>query len=784
MTLPGSKKVSQFISKAKRAIRSRPSNHGTDEVESGHRINAERANTSQGFLSATLHRDAAQDNRVWVGTQGASGERTPGPLTDQSTVVDRGEREYRRTKGMEEYVQVQYVLVDSKRVADTDADTLLNNAGARFDDYAGPQGRRPMEFLESVQHHVKRVNDDLFTAAHKKCFKWKKDCLYIPNGEIEQVLSLQTVKDLLPACIATDRWGHHRSDSGLTELASKICGLYLSDDGLPTSSDISYRKTLAVLILANKHAQLEAFMDCNVHDSVLPLINKPPEDANYRLCFHDDLESKSLKCFEGWTDDELNTFYERQWWVSAPYFAGQGNHYQLNNRLPLPFRKLPPNPDGKVIGPNEGGGGHVTFIEIQEGHCDPSLHQPPNGPHFALKKLRDGATKAEFDREVTILRRLSRRSDRKDHLVKLLFTMELQDPLEFYLVFPRATGDLNYLWKNVEPPKRGGSEATTRLGRWVASQCHGVADALSHVHDMREEQVQQMDPPTNSSEDNSSNYGIHADIKPANLLWFKKGEDSQYAYDGIIQLADFGISSVHHTESRSDAKLGGHTKTYRPPELELPQSVSRSVDIWSLGCVFLEFISWMVLGKPTDEFAKDRRKNSVSLERIHQDTFYSLVEDGPEKTKAIVNPAVVSRVEELRKHARCTQFVHDLLDLVMGGMLVVEEKPIRASFKLPPPQNIAKQPTSLVKMPDVGPTNSSDMQKSGKAVPRTRLKCSEVVGRLKEILEKGDKEPKIYYSEPKSRGRRYSEQPPQEVTIDRPMSSLRHMPPVRQQPGA
>lgn len=66
---------------------------------------------------------------------------------------------------------------------------------------------------------------------------------------------------------------------------------------------------------------------------------------------------------------------------------------------------------------------------------------------------------------------------------------------------------------------------------------------------------------------------------------------------GILVIADFGLMAFHRGQSRSlvpGAKLHG-TPTYAPPEWQLNYQVSRSYDIWSLGCVYLEFITWLVV---------------------------------------------------------------------------------------------------------------------------------------------------------------------------------------------
>lgn len=257
---------------------------------------------------------------------------------------------------------------------------------------------------------------------------------------------------------------------------------------------------------------------------------------------------------------------------------------------------------------------------------------------------------------------------------------------QFWLAFPLADGNLREFWKKHHPTKN------SRYPDWMAGQCHGLASALCLVHILHVSQ-------TSSPNHSTPYYGIHGDIKPENLLWFGEWHNSPHRVDSIteaasspkwahilrhstgslassvgsrartsspnrskyqakqqeqsnlIQLADFGISSFHTTTSRSNAKLGPHTKTYRAPEAELGQRISRSFDIWSLGCVFLEFASWLVLG--TVSFSDERLKHGRGLDGISQDTFYTLVVEAT-STTAKVNPAVI----KVSKIALCLNLIH------------------------------------------------------------------------------------------------------------------------------
>lgn len=140
-------------------------------------------------------------------------------------------------------------------------------------------------------------------------------------------------------------------------------------------------------------------------------------------------------------------------------------------------------------------------------------------------------------------------------------------------------------------------------------------------------------------------YGIHSDIKPENILWFDSPSVPHAIFRlGILQLADFGISTFHHTQSRSDQVLGPHTKTYRSPESELGYKTSRAFDIWSLGCVFLEFLSYVILGPEGSAFSDARLAESNSHPDrfgIAADTFYILeLETARQRPNAKINKAV------------------------------------------------------------------------------------------------------------------------------------------------
>jgi serine/threonine protein kinase len=104
----------------------------------------------------------------------------------------------------------------------------------------------------------------------------------------------------------------------------------------------------------------------------------------------------------------------------------------------------------------------------------------------------------------------------------------------------------------------------------------------------------------------------------------------------------------------------------RPP-LDLP--ISRAYDIWSLGCVFLEFIIWLLDGpQGLEKFADDRLMKA--RDGVYDNSFFIVaLRSDTGKYVADVRPSVREWIRDL--HERGSALIHDLLDLIEQDMLVV-----------------------------------------------------------------------------------------------------------------
>ncbi|KAI8355616.1 kinase-like domain-containing protein [Choanephora cucurbitarum] len=89
---------------------------------------------------------------------------------------------------------------------------------------------------------------------------------------------------------------------------------------------------------------------------------------------------------------------------------------------------------------------------------------------------------------------------------------------------------------------------------------------------------------------------LHRDIKGSNLLINNKGE---------LKIADFGLARVFEKKKAHDYSNRVITLWYRPPELLLGTTAyGPAVDIWSVGCIMLEFFTGKAVFNGTDEVSQ------------------------------------------------------------------------------------------------------------------------------------------------------------------------------------
>lgn len=190
------------------------------------------------------------------------------------------------------------------------------------------------------------------------------------------------------------------------------------------------------------------------------------------------------------------------------------------------------------------------------------------------------------------------------HLISLLATYKQLD--KFYLIFPWADADLLSYWKNINPTPK--MDHDTIL--WVAEQCLGIAKGLFGIHRHTTMLVTNRQEGDDIPDKQIQLYGRHGDIKSTNILWFREGRTlepspttSTTTDQGVLKITDFGLAEFQQSASmiyKSPSKVAV-SAAYRSPECDVrddgPGSgVGSSHDIWALGCLYLEFITWLLGG--------------------------------------------------------------------------------------------------------------------------------------------------------------------------------------------
>jgi serine/threonine protein kinase len=269
------------------------------------------------------------------------------------------------------------------------------------------------------------------------------------------------------------------------------------------------------------------------------------------------------------------------------------------------------------------------------------------------------------------------------HIVKLLATYRYRS--RYHLLFPWAPCNLRVYWALNPIP---GWNRTSVL--WMLEQLVGLTCGLYEVHNFKIDKVQQatLSPiqtpdPTRllvpgtgtdiSVAEEDYRYGRHGDLKPENILWSNELEGVDQM--GVLQIADFGLGRFHGRASRSQmlAKSAIASPTYEPPEIPLNEKVSRAYDIWSLGCVFLEFITWRLGGKPLLSEFEWRREVHGGDDTVN-DKFFTVINYKKPDQYAVVRREVLDWIEKLLQHPCCSGALKELLTTVKDRMLVILPK--------------------------------------------------------------------------------------------------------------
>ncbi|KAH7398564.1 hypothetical protein BKA66DRAFT_483928 [Pyrenochaeta sp. MPI-SDFR-AT-0127] len=550
------------------------------------------------------------------------------------------------------------------------------------------------------------------------------ESLFLPRGQLDHVINSNSVRKELRINLP-----NNFTDSKIQRHVDAICIPQEVDQG-STKKLRSFRKIFAILVLVEMAPSIKHFIREDVSDIDLPLVPIFEEQTIVGFRRRDvaaHSPSPALNSFGGkWSPSKCRNFEKNQWVMLAPFFSqgedSEVKHYILQDNHILPFI------DSDQAAEYRGGFAKVTMVHIHSDHHGfKDTVQCERG--FAIKQLYNDNREA-FARERRILKMFSGPQSH-EHVVSLLATYEQHK--KFNLLFYRAEGDLSRLWRDIECHPALNYHNIL----WMAKQCAGIADGLMQLHRhltflcrdevstaaknavsdkqlnfeqqeyytyVRSETMQSsgarvpLDSPTWVSRHDASDFmdntdaeiiverfGRHGDLDPSNILLYNRGITDKHTLQGTLKIADFGQAKINSPHSKTTQSAVANKETYRPPECDVkPRKIRQSYDIWCLGCVYLEFVAWVLGGTALlQEFALARLAKDGFREDYITDQFFELVKlkDSAE-VEAKIKPAVTKYIDIFHRHDNCTDFIHDLLNLILQGMLEVDSEKRKPCHKV------------------------------------------------------------------------------------------------------
>ncbi|KAJ4111441.1 hypothetical protein NW768_011794 [Fusarium equiseti] len=461
---------------------------------------------------------------------------------------------------------------------------------------------------------------------------------FVPECDLKRILTRDTVQLVL------DRIHHRYPDKPRVTLDA------IFNDTIGTGR----LKILATLIYIERTKTLHEFVTSNVWDHDLPL-------------------RKSSEFFNDWKGPWSRVFVEQQHLFLPQVIDFECmEHKKFVDSIRMPFL----NP---LVDPKEGAHGAVSKVRI---HQD---YQRWGGrtrckDYYAVKLFKADA--ATFQQERDALVHFSHPYPGHESLIQLLYSYELRS--KKYLIFPCAEWDLEYHWANHEADPTSQADLI-----WMLQECSGIASGLSKVHNHTSWKK-------GAQGSGSRNKGRHGDIKPKNILLFRDEQTSP----GHLVVADFTLMRFHSSVDADYTRIRnvGYSRTYRPPEMDAGggTKVSQKYDIWTLGCVFLEFITWHLLGsdavRPSKEgcgrgfvapdrqvredFGTSRQRDDNTV--VRHDKFFNTRNDN----HPIVKSSVLKWIDYLRDHERCSQALMDFLKLIQEDMLIAKPEARCSMFQV------------------------------------------------------------------------------------------------------
>lgn len=288
---------------------------------------------------------------------------------------------------------------------------------------------------------------------------------------------------------------------------------------------------------------------------------------------------------EAWIDN----FCRAQWRFLAPVFTDLEIVYPLHDESPLPFKPY-------EMEANTGANSFLIKAEIHPSHWKVirkwSGNVKANGARVpvAIKMIKQEHEATDMWVQVEVAALELVRSLHNDHLINFLTSYRRDG--NHYLIFDWADGgDLAEFWLKMSPFRGESGQPSHRESIiWAVNQMAGLAEALYELHGGDKEG------------DKERVHCRHGDLKPANIVRSHPADDAKHKPHGHLRITDMGVAKINDKATHVGRSSGPVTVTirYQSPEflfsLNADAATSRAYDVWSMGCILLKFIIWLLYG--------------------------------------------------------------------------------------------------------------------------------------------------------------------------------------------
>ncbi|RSL99018.1 hypothetical protein CEP52_009962 [Fusarium oligoseptatum] len=402
------------------------------------------------------------------------------------------------------------------------------------------------------------------------------------------------------------------------------------------------KRVFCILVLMEQSAAMEQLINEGITDEDLPLCRNADDkqDSEYNVLASVGGNKRFLSSISWGQGHHVDQFLQKQWMVQSPIFNKAGSHFVLDKDCSLPLTECR----------TEQARGGMGVVHKAKNTPGPPTSLPEDEPFFAIKEIPDKKVFKKEKKNLDMIQELQNK-----HLITLLASCERsfgdkgssERESTYYLLFPWADGGtLRDFWEKQDSKVR-----TPSLIRWALGQILGLVDGIHALHGRNIR---------------------HGDIKPQNILVFggHQGDNST-----TLVLADMGVSKFHEkaTDLRESATMTAEsTISYEAPEaddtIRKQDPRRRRYDMWSAGCMFLEFTVWLVYNNEAVKGFHEQRTDPG--DPMSPGNFFAR----EPKQSAEIHPAVTAAIKHLREHPVCKvgTALGDLVTLISDRLLRIQ----------------------------------------------------------------------------------------------------------------